>query len=314
MATNNFEPVWGSGYGAPQGPPPKERLTHAAEGFPVPSEPGARQDNLNGIAHAVPIRHAAAAEARQLVMDNRLAILLAEAVAQGVRRGHTTSGGLSIDPNLLDGNTRAKPVNVSGKFVITPANPSAAQLAAAALLAQANFAPGAYPAIPYTDKFAEDYQTGIVQGVGPTVKVKLRPSEVLVIDSLGVTTFSPAAEYELLWLLTYGLVNAAGTQVPNASNLLIPQRRGWPFGTAEDPAELFGMSRLAPSSGPTKKGETDVYLNARFSPATPSGGVYTPWPHYVEITLRGWKVMIGSDGLAMATNVGGPITDANGGY
>src|SRR5579885_976517 len=166
---NNMEPPWGASYGVPQGPPPKQRLTHAAEGFPVPSEAGARQDNLTGVAHAVPVRHSAAAEARTLVMDNKLAIVIAEAIAQGVRRGHTTSGGLSIDPNLLDGNTRAKPVNISGKFVITPASPSAAQLAAANLLAQANFAPGAYPAFPYTDNFAEDYQTGIVQGVGPTV-------------------------------------------------------------------------------------------------------------------------------------------------
>lgn len=313
----NFDPNWGDNYGVPQGPPPAQRLTHAVEGFPVPSEPGARQDNLTGAPSKLGIRHAAAAEAREIVSDSKLAIVLSEAIAQGVRRGHTTSGGLSIDPNLLYGNTRARPVNVSGKFVITPANPTPAQLAAASVIAKANFAPGAYPSIPYTDSFNEDYQTGIVQGVGATVRAKLRPSEVLVVDQLGITTFSEAAEYELLWLLTYGLVQPGGTQVPNAANLLIPQRRGWPFGTAANPATLFGYSRLAPSAstGPTKRGETTVYLNARFSPATPTPpGVYTPWPHYVEITLRGWKVEIGHDGLPMATNVGGPITDANGGF
>jgi hypothetical protein len=115
----------------------------------------------------------------------------------------------------------------------------------------------------------------------------------------------------LVWLLTYGLTQA-GT-VPNAANLLIPARRGWPFGDVDNPAVLYGRSRLAPQSGPTRSGETDVFLVVMFRPAA-SPGPYVPWPHYVELSMRGWIVQIGGDGLVLGTNVGGPVMDANGNF
>lgn len=279
-------------------------------GFPTPGMQSA--ESIPGSLPSIRARNVAAAEARELLGDSKPAIVASEAVAAGVRRALRTAGGQSVDPNLLDGNTRSRPINISGKFVITPQNPDAAQLAAANLIAQANFAPGAYPAVPYADIYDEDYVTGIIQGTGTTIPIEIRPSEVLVIDSLGITTFSKAAEYELVWLLTFGEV-LAGTSVPNASNLMIPARRGWPFGDVERPAQLYGRSRLAPQSGPVRKGSTQASLVVQFRAAT-SPGPYTPQPHYVEIAMRGWLNQIGGDGLVLATNVGGPVMDANGSY
>ncbi len=305
----------GDAYGAPE-QADMQRLTAAKIGFPTPSEPGMRRDAIPGAPNPLGIRQAANAEAREIAVSNKPLILTEQVIAQGFWQALRTCGLSSVDTNLIQGNTRAKPVNISGRFVVTPANPSGAQLASANLIAQANFAPGAYPAIPYTEPFSEEYQTGIVQGFGPTVKARIRPSEILIIDTLGITTFSRAAEYELVWILTYGLSKGAAPNAqPNLANLLIPGRRGWPFGTADRPAVLEGMSRLAPQQGSTKSGETDVYLAVNFSPASPGAGAsYTPWPHYVQITLRGWRVQVGKDGLALATNVGGGTMDANGGF
>lgn len=314
MAIPSFNPVnKGDGYGVPNPKPMTAQFLSSAKiGFPTPSRSARSSDAIPGAPSKVSIEHAAVHEARQLVTDNKVGILASELIGQGVRRGLRTAGGQSIDPNLLQANSRATPVNISGKFVITPASPTAAQLAAANLIAQANFAPGAYPAYPYSDNFAEDCQTGIIQGNGILSTIKIRPSEVLVIDTLGITTFSRAAEYELVWILGYGAVQPTGNVPPNVQNMLIPARRGWPFGDVENPAQLAGRSRMAPELGPTRSGETDVYLIAMFKPAT--NGAYTPWPHYVEVALRGWKVQIGGDGLALGSNVGGPVMDANAGY
>lgn len=279
-------------------------------GFPTPGMTST--DDIPGALPTIRARNAAAAEAREIIGDSKPAILAAEAVATGVRRALRTAGGQSVDPNLLDGNTRSRPINISGKFVVTPQGPTAAQLASANSIAQANFAPGACPTFPYSDNFSEDYQTGVIQGTGSAIRIPIRPSEVLVIDSLGITTFSKSAEYELVWLLTYGEV-LAGTSVPNAANLLIPARRGWPFGDADRPAKLHGRSRLAPQSGPVRKGDSQVALVVQFRPAA-SPGAYVPHPHYVEIAMRGWLNQIGGDGLVLATNVGGPVMDANGSF
>lgn len=296
------------------GPAPGEKpldLQYTTQGFPNPGSPGFG-DAIPGALPAIRARNTAAAEAREMVGDSKPAIVLSEGVAAGVRRGLRTAGGQSVDPNLLDGNTRGRPVNFNGKFVILPQNATAAQIAAGALLAQANFAPGAYPAFPYTDDYDEDYQTGIIPGTGTTIQVPIRPSEVLVIDTLGITTFSQAAEFELVWLLTFGEV-LGGSSVPNAANLMIQSRRGWPFGDVERPAKLYGRSRLAPQMGPTRSGETSASLVVQFRAAT-SPGPYVPQPHYVEIAVRGWLCQIGADGLVMGTNVGGPVMDANGSY
>lgn len=297
------------GFGRLGDKPTDAQFLSSKVGFPTPAL--ASTDAIPGALPAIRARNTAAAEAREKVGDSKPGILASELVAAGVRRALRTAGGQSVDPNLLDGNTRARPVNLNGKFVITPQNPDAAQLVAANAMAQANFAPGACPSFPYTEAFEEDYETGIVQGTGVTLQQAIRPSEILVIDTLGITTFSLAAEYELVWLLAYGEVIASS--VPNAANLLIPARRGWPFGTVENPAELYGRSRLAPQGGPVRQGGTSASLVVQFRPAT-SPGPYTPWPHYVEIAIRGWLVEVGGDGLALGTNVGGPVMDANGSY
>lgn len=297
------------GYGGLGDKPMDAQYLSTNVGFPSPGK--STVDEIPGAMPAIRARNLAAAEAREAVGDSKPAILAAEAVATGVRRGLRTAGGQSIDPNLLDGNTRARPVNISGRFVVTPQNPTAAQAAAALLLAQANFAPGALPAYPYVDTYDEDYQTGVVSGSGQTVVVDIRPSEVLIIDSLGITTFSEEAEFELVWLLAFGEIQVGS--VPNAQTLLIPARRGWPFGDVERPAELHGWSRLAPQTGPTRKGETEASLVVQFRDVT-SPGPYVPWPHYVEISLRGWLAQIDGSGLVLGSNIGGPVMDANGSY
>jgi len=256
------------------------------------------------------IRDTAADEARRMLQDDKIAILLGELIASGVRKAVRMCDGGTIDPNLLDGNTRATPVNVSGKFVMTPANPSAATLAAALLLAQANFQPGVYPPVGAPENFGADYQTGVVVGQGPTLVVPIRPSEILVVDTLGITTFSQIAEYELVWTLAYGFVAAAGDAPLDAGLQMIAARRGWPFGGVARPAMLHGKARFAPQQGTKRDPDAAVTLAVKDTAVV--SATYNPAPHLVLVSLRGWKVNTGSNGSAESTVLGGAICNPEG--
>jgi hypothetical protein len=306
----NLDPRQGDSYGVPSGRPPAGRLTNAQLGYPTPSEPGLVRDQLNSGPSPMSIRHQAAEEARRMVQDNKGLLVVAETIAAGFRKGQRLCDGGTIDPNLLDGNTRAIPVNIQGKFVITPANPTAAVIASAALIAQANFGPGVYPAVPFTDDLNADYQTGIINGIGATIRIPVGPSEILVVDTIGITTFSKIAEFELAWTLGYGFSQPAQDGPFNMGVQMIQARHGWPFGTVNFPAKIHGKARFAPQQGPKRPADptaASVVLAVRDLGLTTA--TYAPQPHYVDIALRGWKVIVGGWGDAEGIVLGGPICD-----
>lgn len=293
------------GYGAnPTGKPPMQRLSGAKLGFPTPGLPANRTDQIPNTPPAMTTRQHAYDEAARLLQDNKVAILLAEAVAMGVRRGWEVCNKNTQDPNLYWSNAGAEPINILGKFVITPVNPTPAQLAAADLLAAANFNP-ATGVLPASPSEYPTYQYGIINGIGLGLTVPIRSGEVLIFDTFGLTTFSEVAEYEVLWALSYGAVQPGSTAPTNQGTTLIPQRRGW-LGTAERPVQLHGFGRIAPQQGPLRTGESTVVVSFRHDGDQSNPAAYTPWPHLVEVALRGWKVVIGPEGEVQTRSVGGP--------
>jgi len=267
------------------------------------------RDQIHGGPQPAGIRHRAGEQARRSLLDNKTAIVWAELVAEGVQKGIRRSGGSSVDASLLNGNTRSAAVNIQGKFVITPKNPTPAQTASAALLAQANFQPGLNPPWPSTEIYGSEYQVGVIVGAGNTVNAGISTPEIIIIDELGITTYSEEAEYELVWLLALGSIQAGQTAPPNTGAMMIPSRRGWPFGTADNPAELNGMSRLAPVGGLMRQ-QSNVILHVEHTGVnTPA---YVPSVHYVEITMRGWTVRIGDDSKPISTGLGGITHDPQG--
>lgn len=292
------------GYAAnPTQKPPPQRMSGAKQGFPLPGLPANRQDSIPNTPPPMTTRQHAYDEAARLLQDNKLGILFAEAVAQGVRRGWEVCNKNTQDPNLYWSNPNAEPINILGKFVVTPVNPTAAQIAAANLLAAANFNP-AEGVLPASPSDFPTYQYGIITGIGLGLTVPIRSGEVLIFDTLGITTFSEAAEYELLWSLSYGAVQAGSTAPTNQGTVLIPKRRGW-LGTAERPVPLHGSARIAPQQGPLRTGDNSVIIAFEHS-GNQASAVYTPWPHFVEVALRGWKVLVGPEGDIQTKSVGGP--------
>ena len=292
------------GYGTnPSAKPPPQRLSGAKQGFPLPGLAAARnQDQIPNTPPVMTTRQHAYNDAARLLQDNKGAILLAESVAMGTRRGYELCNKNTQDPNFYWSNPRSEPINILGKFVVTPVNPTAAQIAAANLLAAANFNPAEGVIPPLSDY--PTYQFGIISGIGIGLQVPIRSDEVLILDSLGITTFSEAAEYELLWALLYGAVQAGSTAPTNQGTNLIPKRRGW-LGTAERPVQLQGNARLAPQQGPNRTGDSQVVIAFEHD-GNQASLTYTPWPHYVELALRGWRVIIGPEGEVQTTGIGGP--------
>lgn len=306
-----LDPRFGDAHGTLAGKPPAQRLVGPdTTGFQTPSQPAQQRDQLPSGPAPISIRRKAQSEARESVSDNKVAVLTAEVIAQGVRQGIRMCDGATVDPNLLEGNSRATPVSITGKFVILPASPTAADIAAGNLLAQANFAPGAYPAFGYSENFGADYQTGIITGIGTTIEVNVRPSEIMVVDKIGITTFSQAAEYELVWTLGYGSATPSATGPFNLGLQMIQARRGWPLGGVDDPFVLSGKARFAPQQGPNRAPNALVVLAVRHTGE--ASATYAPGPHYVEVVLTGWKPIIGAYGDTEATILGGSISDPGG--
>lgn len=289
------------------GKPPGDELTGAKMG-PSPTLNPQQYDHIPGGPQETGIRDEANAEARRLLQDNKGAILLSQVFSLGMRQALGAANQQSIDPNLLDANATARPIEYESRIVITPGSPDAAMLAVATLLAQANFAPGAYPAPPITQAINpqfETYQTAILQGRGNALRIPLRAGEIGIIDELGITTFANQADFELVWMMAHGIVQAAATDPPSGGSPMIPQRRGWPFGTADNPADLRGLERIAPQTGPLRQssnattsgtgidentGGGSIVLNVQHTGVT--SAVYAPQPYYVRIIARGWAVRI----------------------
>lgn len=290
------------------GKPPGDELTGAKMG-PSPTLNPQQYDHVPGGPQETAIRDQANKEARLLLQDNKVAILSSQVVSLGIRQALGAANQQSIDPNLIHANATARPIEYESRIVVTPSNPNAAMLAIAALLAQANFAPGAYPAPPITQAINpqfETYQTAILQGRGNALRIPLRAGEIGIIDKLGITTFAEQADFELVWMMAHGIVQATATDPPSGGSPMIPQRRGWPFGTADNPADLSGLERIAPQTGPLRQssnattglgtgidddtGGGTIVLNVQHTGL--ASGIYAPQPYYVRIIARGWAVRI----------------------
>jgi len=289
------------------GRPPNQAGPPNPLGFPTPGSPAARQDGLNMPPAPLGIRQQAAGEARRNIQNNPTIILTAEMIGMGVREGLASAGILTQDPNLLNGNVKAEPIELFSQAIVLPANPDAVTIASAIAFAKANAVPPGYtgaisttppfltPDLPYSNLV-------FVTGTGAVADILLPVGEVAVIDQLGVTSFDSTAELETLFQLAHGNEPDGNVNQNNVSLQLFDQRSGWPFGGAENPARLNGRERLAPQRGPMKR-QTDVFLLARHTGVTSAS--YKPGFHYFEIVIRGWRMVIGPDMLPLGCGVGG---------
>ena len=289
------------------GRPPNQVPSPMPLGFPTPGSPAGRQDSLNMPPSPLGIRQQAAYEARRNIQDNPAVIVTAELIGMGVREGLASAGILTQDPNLLNANVKAEPIDEFRQVIVLPANPDAVTIASAIAFAKANAVPPGYtgvisttapfltPALPLSNLI-------FVTGTGAALATLLPVGEVAVINELGITSFDAIAEQEVLFQLAHGNEADGNVNQNNVSLQLFDQRTGWPFGGAENPATLNGRERLAPQRGPMKR-QTTVFLLARHTGVT--SGAYKPGFHYFEIVLRGWRMVIGPDMLPLGCGIGG---------
>lgn len=275
-------------------------LTSAQVGA-VPSLPGRFFDQLNMPPSPLGLRESALLEAREAVENRPDAIIAAERIAMGVRTGLATNGALAFDPNIEWANARAVPFDRFVRGVVVPFDANAAQLATAAAIEETNRNPASFNSgTPF-----EEWAT--ITGAGEAIGVDVESGVIAVVDEVGITTWSLQAEHELVWALGVGFSQTADPTTPqNARIMLWPPRRGFPFGSADDPARPNGKGRLSNTAGSTSN-TVHLSLMVRFlSTTTP----VLSYPHYFEAVVRGWKVPMGRDNRPLAASIGGADASA----
>lgn len=275
-------------------PDSTQRLTNAGIGT-VASLPARFFDQINSGPAPAGTRQNALDEVRRLLENDAGAIYLAEAIAMGVRTALASSGSLQFDPNVVWANAKAFPVDLSFRGVVVPPNPTAAQTAAANLLELANRNP---TTLALGDDPFEDFVR--IEGNGSAIDFDVEAGWVAVIDEIGITTFSAQAEDELLWTLGMGFAAITSDAPQNPAELLVPTRRGWPFGDVVSPGKLNGRARISNQSGSPSN---TVRVSMRVAHDAAAGAASTP--HYFEGVLRAWKVQMGRDNRPVSTGLGG---------
>jgi len=138
-------------------------------------------------------------------------------------------------------------------------------------------------ALPLVDTLTNNNWTTIVNGQGEAAGLDIPPGHAAIIDTFGVTTFSDLAEFDILWSIGVGVV---GLSSINANKNLLPQQRGWRYGSADHPYKLGGNRVILPTQDPLRLSAFAVHS------IDPAGvpGQWKPTGHYVEVSMTGWLI------------------------
>jgi hypothetical protein len=140
---------------------------------------------------------------------------------------------------------------------------------------------------PLVDTLNNNNWTTVTNGMGEAAGLDVPPGHCAIIDRFGVSTFSELAEFDLLWSIGVGTPTTGGVTLVSAPNqTILPQVRGWRYGTADHPAPIFGNRVVLPTQDPLR---VSVFVT---NSATTAGVPlqWKPTAYYVEVALTGWLV------------------------
>lgn len=210
------------------------------------------------------------------------------------------SGGRTVDPQGLCGDndfnfvvtyppSNADMIFVRKKVVVRPFNPAADQTASADEIVRSNKSMSQLESSP-SGQNNNHTEIADVAGAGAAIEVEIPAGRLLVVDSLGIDSWSYLAEWELLWTLSLGASQAAGQAAPSGGKPILTERRGFPFGGVNSPFKILG-NRVTMAHRTARKLSLFVRHAGGATVAT-----HKSYPHYAEVLLQGWTVPVNKVG------------------